>query len=1009
MKQTQWFTLCLTVMTIIASSAIVAGASQVIYFSTAGNDGNDGLTPSTSLKSLERVPAALATGARVLLKRGDVWYAPTLVWEFGQEFGVLDAPLRIDAWGDVGQQPPAIVRASRIPADTPANGTDGTALIESRIVGSSPRGLQVYLSGRPLRRVQSASLLDETSYALAEGGVLVRGSTLGAGKVIEVARVPVEPLIRVQGGNLQLEIGSVEFRGPDGWSVIRVDGASSRVAIQNASFKSYPVLITSSLPSGRLAPGTYYISSENGNDGNSGTDSTDAWGSVEAIKKIGEWMGPGVRILLEYGSLWYDQEFALSLTNKGNAASADSVMYLGAYGDSTCGKPIIAKLTHNPGINWTNTGPSNRFKTGQAFGDSIDRVMRLYVGGTPLPKVSGTANLVDDTYCLDGEDIYVQIAEASTAPTTETLEYNFNPILSGRNVHNLVIEDIHFKGTPINFGTYTKDVTLSRLTFDQLHHSGPTFYMHTDSTQVHEDVHIDGCLLDKSWTEAMNDEYAHTVYDYADRPFANGAGGGAPAGDGITLVDAVQGAVISGCTVTGFGHTGIGTIYKDLTHTAHGLNDIIWESNVVTAGASNYCRAIGLAGPPLKSLRNIVRRNYFHDSKIISQFAGDTVAIYSNIWDRTDSTSIESKKAFSGSIGLWGVQPSGAHVGGGLRNSVYANNTLFHAGHHLLLTTNADAADLMVGNMFSNNLVVDWWAMPECEGCRQMTAAIQSDTLLASHFTYAHNGFWNTVVGDSVFLVERHGGQVDYYKIDTFNQRANASGNQYADPVWIGGEDNDPASFHLASTSPYRFGGVPLDSILPPNAAKVDFYGNAFHVSPSRGAIQYQWTALSDVDIGGAASPISASTPINTNAIRTPNYAEVASHSWEIKRDGSTQQTGTDSSFSYTPTVNGTYVIKLQATDYLGNVRTADSVTVNVWPDPVIGATIMMGGNPVLIDDEATVNSDVTVTVLYATTKSATRNGSPYAWPGNNVFSASGTYVITATGTSTQYFTFTRL
>ena len=53
-----------------------ANLRDTYYFSTSGDDSNDGLTEATPKKSVELIPALLKSGANVLLKRGDIWYVP---------------------------------------------------------------------------------------------------------------------------------------------------------------------------------------------------------------------------------------------------------------------------------------------------------------------------------------------------------------------------------------------------------------------------------------------------------------------------------------------------------------------------------------------------------------------------------------------------------------------------------------------------------------------------------------------------------------------------------------------------------------------------------------------------------------------------------------------------------------------------------------------------------------------------------------------------------------------
>jgi len=180
--------------------------------------------------------------------------------------------------------------------------------------------------------------------------------------------------------------------------------------------------------------------------------------------------------------------------------------------------------------------------------------------------------------------------------------------------------------------------------------------------------------------------------------------------------------------------------------------------------------------------------------------------------------------------------------------------------------------------------------------------------------------------------------------------------------------------------------------------------------SPDRVYAWYRdYIALSGVDILGAPSgPILPGTAETVTAGLTPSNAQIRTYSWTIKKSGATQATGSGSSISYTYSTTGSYTIDLSATDYLGNTRNASQQSFNVWDSPVITATAVINGHPAVLDDGASVNANVTVTATNYTSLTATRNGTSYSWPSGGVFSTSGTYVITAVGSTTETFTFTR-
>jgi hypothetical protein len=79
------------------------------YFSTSGDDANDGLSPAHPKRSLSLVPSLLRGCTTLLLRRGDVWSEPALLWDFSNKSGTALAPMRIGSYGEASQALPVVV------------------------------------------------------------------------------------------------------------------------------------------------------------------------------------------------------------------------------------------------------------------------------------------------------------------------------------------------------------------------------------------------------------------------------------------------------------------------------------------------------------------------------------------------------------------------------------------------------------------------------------------------------------------------------------------------------------------------------------------------------------------------------------------------------------------------------------------------------------------------------------------------------------------------------------
>ena len=77
---------------------------ETIYFSTSGDDANDGLSPDRPKQDIKQIGTYLQKGYNVRLKRGDAWYLPgaNLTWK--NILGTEDAPMTLGAYGS-GEMP----------------------------------------------------------------------------------------------------------------------------------------------------------------------------------------------------------------------------------------------------------------------------------------------------------------------------------------------------------------------------------------------------------------------------------------------------------------------------------------------------------------------------------------------------------------------------------------------------------------------------------------------------------------------------------------------------------------------------------------------------------------------------------------------------------------------------------------------------------------------------------------------------------------------------------------
>ena len=363
-----------------------------------------------------------------------------------------------------------------------------------------------------------------------------------------------------------------------------------------------------------------------------------------------------------------------------------------------------------------------------------------------------------------------------------------------------------------------------------------------------------------------------------------------------------------------------------------------------------------------------MRRNYVYDQNIQSQFVGQSNFIYSNIFDGTQPNAI-IRWAANGMASYQGFVFPDTVASDGL---VVANNVFTNADAMLRLAGFANTMGLMANDVFANNICMDWRQSRVEYGPGDtvfVNTAVFSDSTLAAPWSYKNNAFYKSTGDDIVFSVGRDGRNRDNYNVNMLNARTGCSGNVYSNPLFVGGTGHSADNFRLASNSPVNTGGVSLASLLPPSMSgqAVDYYGNPFGPTPSRGAIQYPFIGISSLSITAPTDTLNIGTQITCSAVVNPGNTDVASYSWTVRVSNNVIMTGGGPTISLYSTSPSIYSFSLTVTDKFGYTRSATAnVVVAELPH------IELYGPNNIVANGATVNYNVTVLTFHASTVGAT-------------------------------------
>lgn len=600
----------------------------------------------------------------------------------------------------------------------------------------------------------------------------------------------------------------------------------------------------------------YYLSSS-GNDDNDGLSPQKPKQSLSFLNQT-TWRVPGAKVLLKRGDVWHHPE---ALYFERTMGTLQAPITVGAYGDATQPRPIIAYLSRFDQKAWKNEGG------GLYSMNFAAPVYRLYVGGLPVCQVPQKKDLQEDRYCLQGGKIWLQRKDFAKFSSVEIIDQPSGDPLTVRNCQYLIFENLEIRGgtswVTINMIAPSQSVTFQNCTVRQFRSYAFSVGQGYGSTDgVHVAPRFLNLTIDRAWTDAMNGEYRHDVNGSKE-----GAAGGEPGGDGISFSDGVEGGLVKGCTIINMGHTGFGAGVA--RPNSPGIKNMIFENNIVDRGSSSYCRMFAIAGFADTCTGNIIRYNYGYDLTNGSHFGGNNNYCYSNIFDKTTVTKAQTGNKQPYAIDtMVGSQTDGANLV--CMDNVIANNTIYDSGAGIFLEGSDTGA-----NIIANNLIVGWQAPTYYAGL------LLGDTI-SSPQSIRNNGFWNK---DDQEKVIRQG--VAFLTADEANALGNAKGNLQIPPMFAGDliqKGIKPKAFALSASSPYRAAGMDIRELLPKGST--DYFGQPFDaLHPSIGAVQYHGianllqnpsfeTGMTPWKISGAQGAIQADAHSGKSALLLQNVTE---------------------------------------------------------------------------------------------------------------------------------------
>jgi hypothetical protein len=204
------------------------------YFSTSGNDANDGSSESAPRKTIDTAfIKTLKPGDTVLLKRGDEWYDPNLRLDFTGVKGTASAPITFGAYGDGNQPVFAAMKAFRASVWTETGSGSG---IWSTPYNGSPNSSseRLYADGRLWSKGSSATALGTDQYFW--NGTMLYVKSVTAPTLVELTVEADSEMITFSDSEY-ITLESITFKGRGWWTLIMGYAPTKGVTLDNVDIR----------------------------------------------------------------------------------------------------------------------------------------------------------------------------------------------------------------------------------------------------------------------------------------------------------------------------------------------------------------------------------------------------------------------------------------------------------------------------------------------------------------------------------------------------------------------------------------------------------------------------------------------------------------------------------------------------------------------------------------------------------------------------------------------------
>lgn len=450
-----------------------------------------------------------------------------------------------------------------------------------------------------------------------------------------------------------------------------------------------PLFILFHLPASAI---TYYFSTS-GSDANSGLSASSPKQSIAAATEL---MGDGNTILFKRGDIWYLPQKTIVLDNKSNFT-------LNAYG--TGKRPVIAGMALIKDA-WTYEG-DNIWSSPTIYTDAL----RVFVDNVSRISLDDKADNNPVRADLNSSDEYLYEKTAkklliyhhsSTTPPENVVMIPGWPapsLVNMLNTTNVTIRNIEFWGggniATIRINAPSSNINIDNCVITRSNLMGIFAINAQQNMNVVENLVIQNCIIDKSWTLAENNLKPTVFLD----------------GDGVSFMHGVKNSLVKNCKISNWGHDGISVIATEFTTGIYGVKHNKFEGNEIFAGNSAYMHAFGITGYKDLAMYNIFKRNYCHGFSSANTVGGNTNFVFSNIFATVEVSPLlqHSQAPHAINLATWTLKDKrGISASVECKNNWIVNNTIYNTDTYAFLVdrsnTDGDVTTL-AGNKIYNNLL----------------------------------------------------------------------------------------------------------------------------------------------------------------------------------------------------------------------------------------------------------------------------------------------------------------